>query len=192
MLKLWDPHSVEESLSFIGWPNKANHQSENHTMSTILKMTEQLNVFDNADCDFEVSSSSSSKETSPTVDFPTLSSSVPNICPNNCKSHQKIDEGTELQFHNDYFKCDREERGSLNHSFRSVRSAKFNEQGFSFESHKMRGLTNDFKSSASLEQVSYRCLIEGLGNDKRKVRNTVFLVLYDGTNITNIMPLAWW
>lgn len=171
LLKLWDPHTVEESFSFIGWPNKTDHRSENRTMSTILKMTEQLSVFDNADCDFEVSSSSSSKETSPTVDFPTLSSSVPNICPNNCKSHQKIDEGTELQFHYDYFKCDREERGSLTRSFRSVRSAKSDEHGFSFESNKMRGgsLRHDFKSSASLEQVSYRCLMEGLGNDKRKV-----------------------
>lgn len=136
-------------------------------MSTIMRLTEQLNIYDpNSDCDsFDASSSSSSKDASPTVDLPSLSSSVPNICPK-----MKIAEGTELQFHNDYFKNERHDR--LNHSFRSVRSQKFSDQSLSFESHKLRtgSLRHDFKSSASLEQVSYRCLMDSLsGNDKRKV-----------------------
>lgn len=145
-------------------------------MNTIMRLTEQISMFEtmSSDCDtFDASSSSSSKEASPTVDLPSLTSSVPNIY--HTKNRDvKISEGTELQFHNDYFKSEREERSSWHHSFRSVRSRpRLNEtQSLSFESNKTRhgSLRNDFKSSASLEQVSYRCLMESLsGNDKRKV-----------------------
>ncbi|XP_063837987.1 inositol polyphosphate-4-phosphatase type I A-like [Ostrinia nubilalis] len=174
LLALWDANVVEESLSYIGWPkNNTNEEPDSQTISTMMRLTEQLTIFDamSSDCDtFDASSSSSSKETSPTLDLPTLTSSVPNICP---KNRDKISEGTELQFHNDYFKSEREERSSWHHSFRSVRSRpRLNEtQSLSFESNKTRhgSLRNDFKCSASLEQVSYRCLMESLsGNDKRK------------------------
>ncbi|KAL0902147.1 hypothetical protein ABMA27_000089 [Loxostege sticticalis] len=176
LLALWDPGAVEESLSYIGWPkNNTNEETDSQTMNTIMRLTEQISMFEtmSSDCDtFDASSSSSSKEASPTVDLPSLTSSVPNIY--HTKNRDvKISEGTELQFHNDYFKSEREERSSWHHSFRSVRSRpRLNEtQSLSFESNKTRhgSLRNDFKSSASLEQVSYRCLMESLsGNDKRK------------------------
>ena len=135
----------------------------------VLRITEQLNIFDNSDCDtFEASSSSSSKETSPMVDsaiFPSSSFS------SNCKSK---DSKSELQFFNDYFNS--EERNRLNHSFRSVRSPtkpKLDDvHSFSFDSKRLRhgSLRHDFKSTASLEQVSYRCVMESLsGIDKKKV-----------------------
>lgn len=81
---------------------------------------------------------------------------------------------TELHFHNDYFKNEKEDRdrGGLNLSFRSVRLSKpkMDGQSLSFDCTKRHGsLRYDFKSSASLEQVSYRCLVDGLRNDKRKV-----------------------
>lgn len=129
-------------------------------------------MFDtNSDCDtLDASSSSSSKETSPIGDTPTLSSSVPNISD---YPRKKVLE-TGLQFHNDYFKNEIEDRdrGGLNHSFRSVRLSKpkMEGQSLSFDYSKRHGsLRHDFKSSASLEQVSYRCLVDGLRNDKRKV-----------------------
>lgn len=140
-------------------------------LSTILRLTEQLAMFDtNSDCDTFTSSSSSSKETSPTGETPTLSSSVPNI--SNYPAKKLLE--TELQFHNDYFKSETEniERGGLNYSFRSVRltKPKLDGHSLSFDSTKRHGsLRHDFKSSASLEQVSYRCLVDGLRNDKRKV-----------------------
>lgn len=142
-------------------------------MTTIMRLTEQLSMFDtNSDCDtFDASSSSSSKETSPTGDTPTLSSSVPNI---SNYPRKKVETETELQFHNDYFKNEIEDRdrGGLNHSFRSVRLSKpkVDGQSLSFDYSKRHGsLRHDFKNSASLEQVSYRCLVDGLRNDNRKV-----------------------
>lgn len=137
-----------------------------------MRLTEQLSMFDtNSDCDTnDASSSSSSKETSPTGETPTLSSSVPNIY----NYPKKLVLETELQFDNDYFKngIDERDRGGLNHSFRSVRLSKpkMEGQSLSFDCTRRHGsLRYDFKSSASLEQVSYRCLVDGLKNDKRKV-----------------------
>ncbi|XP_050360803.1 inositol polyphosphate-4-phosphatase type I A [Nymphalis io] len=180
MLELWRPAVVEESLAIIGWAkHSCTDDSENQTMLTLVRLTEQLSLFDtNSDCDtFEASSSSSSKETSPTVDFASFPSSS-YICSNNC---QKLDKdlskhGSELHFYNDYFNS--EERNRLNHSFRSVRSPtrpKLNDtHSFSFDSKRTRhgSLRHDFKSTASLEQVSYRCLMESLsGIDKKKNSN---------------------
>ncbi|RVE52200.1 hypothetical protein evm_003119 [Chilo suppressalis] len=177
ILTLWNANAVEESLSYIGWPkNNCNEEKDSQTMSTIMRLTEQLSVFDAMSSDydtFDASSSSSSKETSPTVDLPTLTSSVPNICPNNCGKNlrdSKTNDG--LHFHHDYFKSESEER-SWHHSFRSVRARpRLNEtQSLSFESKRTRhgSLRYDYKSSASLEQVSYKCLMDNLtANDKRK------------------------
>ncbi|CAH0577895.1 unnamed protein product [Chrysodeixis includens] len=172
ILAQWEPAVVEESLSFIGWPkNNCSEENDQQTMSIIMRLTEQLSMFDtNSDCDtFDASSSSSSKETSPTGETPTLSSSVPNIY----NYPKKLVLETELQFHNDYFKngIDERDRGGLNHSFRSVRLSKpkMEGQSLSFDCTKRHGsLRHDFKSSASLEQVSYRCLVDGLRNDKKK------------------------
>ncbi|CAH1647474.1 unnamed protein product [Spodoptera littoralis] len=177
ILAQWEPAVVEESLSYIGWPKNNSpddgdtHNETQQTMSTIMRLTEQLSMFDaNSDCDtFDASSSSSSKETSPTGETPTLSSSVPNI---SNYPKKKVAE-TELQFHNDYFKNEIEERdrGGLNHSFRSVRLSKpkIDGQSLSFDYTKRHGsLRHDFKSSASLEQVSYRSLVDSLRNDKKK------------------------
>ncbi|KAM3968505.1 inositol polyphosphate-4-phosphatase type I A [Aphomia sociella] len=179
LLALWEPSCVEESLSFIGWPNdNYNDDNDSQTMSTIARLTEQLTMFDamSSDCDtFDASSSSSSKETSPTVDLPTLSSSVPNICPNCTQKETKPTEANELHFHNNYFKPEKKERSSLNLSFRSVRSPakpRLNDtQSLSFDNNKVRhgSLRNDFKCSASLEQVSYRSLMNSLsGSDRKK------------------------
>ncbi|KAL4717549.1 hypothetical protein ACJJTC_000698 [Scirpophaga incertulas] len=174
LLALWYPDAVEESLSYIGWPkSNGNEENDSQTMSTIMRLTEQLNIYETISTDdiFDASSSSSSKDTSPTVDMPLLTSSVPNIFPKNQRD-RRINEGVELQFHNDYFKSEREER-SWHHSFRSVRSRpKLNEtQSLSFESNKTKhnSLKNDHKCSASLDQFSYKCLMENLsGNDKQK------------------------
>ncbi|XP_072930863.1 inositol polyphosphate-4-phosphatase type I A isoform X2 [Epargyreus clarus] len=186
MLRLWEPSVFEESLAIIGWPTSScGEESEKLAMSAILRLTEQLSMFEqpSSDCDtFDASSSSSSKETSPTGDSPSLSSSVPNICPNNCPkstrdSIKDIVEGSELQFHNDYFNSD--ERNRLNHSFRSVRSpvkSKLNDShSLSFDANKTRhgSLRNDFKSSASLEQVSYRCLMDSLSGKKTSKKETL-------------------
>ncbi|XP_073956536.1 inositol polyphosphate-4-phosphatase type I A [Choristoneura fumiferana] len=168
MLALWEPIAVEESLSVIGWPQKIN-ETESQTMSTIKRLIEQLSLLDlqSSDCDTLASSSSSSKDTSPTGDPPTLSSSVPNICPK---------KRPDLEFHNDYFVSERSERKPFNHSFRSVRSPakpKLNElQSLSLDSNKRGSLRNDYKSSASLEQVSYRCLMDSLSGGKRKNSHT--------------------
>ncbi|CAG9788969.1 unnamed protein product [Diatraea saccharalis] len=175
ILALWDPNAVEESLSYIGWPkNNCNQETDSQTMATIVRLTEQLGVFEtmSSDCDtFDASSSSSSKETSPTVDLPTLTSSVPNMCPGDCGKNTKTNDNTGLHFHHDYFKSEREERSW--HSFRSVRARpRLNEtQSLSFESNKTRhgSLRYDNKCSASLEQVSYKCLMDNLtASDKRK------------------------
>ncbi|CAK1588461.1 unnamed protein product [Parnassius mnemosyne] len=180
ILALWEPGVVEEMLANIGWPkNTCTDDSENQTVSTILRLTEQLCLFDagNSDCDtYNASSSSSSKETSPTGDVPALSTSVPDICPGTSKtckdSFKDIIEETELQFHNDYF--DSEERLKFNHSFRSVRSpikTKLNDSPLSFTSKKTRygSLRSDFKNSTPFEQISYKSLMDTLsGNDKKK------------------------
>lgn len=140
-------------------------------MSSITRLTEEFRVMDtfSSDCDtLGASSSSSSKEASPTADYPTFSSSVPDI-------KHKLTEGAELHFHNDYFKSEREERSekSWNHSFRSVRSLtkqKLSEaQSQSFETKRHGSLRFDFKSSASLEQVSYRSLVDNLSKNDLKV-----------------------
>ncbi|XP_075990875.1 inositol polyphosphate-4-phosphatase type I A [Anticarsia gemmatalis] len=170
ILAQWEPAVIEEALSFIGWPKNTCEDADQQTLSTIMRLTEQLAMFDTgSDCDTFASSSSSSKETSPTGEPPTLSSSVPNI--SNYPAKKLLE--TELQFHNDYFKNESEniERGGLNYSFRSVRLAKPKLDGhsLSFDCTKRHGsLRHDFKSSASLEQVSYRCLVDGLRSDKRK------------------------
>ncbi|KAG6444647.1 hypothetical protein O3G_MSEX003496 [Manduca sexta] len=174
MLTLWDPYAVEDSLSYISCPKSSpSDDPENQTMSTVVRLTDQLSMFDtiSSDCDtFDASSGSSSKETSPTGDLPTFSSSVPNI--DDCSANaEAVTEGAQLHFHHDYFKCEREERSSLNHSFRSFRSVKLNEQSLSFDSTKTRhgSLRYDFRCSASLEQVSYRCLVDNVGtSDKKK------------------------
>ncbi|XP_022125938.2 inositol polyphosphate-4-phosphatase type I A [Pieris rapae] len=174
MLTLWEPRVIEESLAIIGWP-KQNCTSENPTITTILQLTEQLSMFGtNSDCDtFDASSSSSSKETTPTVETPSLSSSVPNVCQNRLISKESIKnilDASDLKFDNDYFNS--EERKNLNHSFRSVRSpvkTKVNDLN-SFDSNRQRhgSLRHDFKNT-SLEQISYRSLVENLGeSDKRK------------------------
>lgn len=167
--------------NFIGFIFNAKYKHL-QTMSTIMRLTEQLSMFDaNSDCDtFDASSSSSSKETSPTGETPTLSSSVPNI---SNYPKKKVAE-TELQFHNDYFKNEIEERdrGGLNHSFRSVRLSKpkIDGQSLSFDYTKRHGsLRHDFKSSASLEQVSYRSLVDSLRNDKKKVGYIFFIKYFD-------------
>lgn len=147
-------------------------------ISTLMRLTEQLAVFEiNSDCDTFASSSSSSKETSPTGETPTLSSSVPNI--SNYPAKKLLE--TELHFHNDYFKneTDNIERGGLNYSFRSVRMTgpKLDGHSLSFDCTKRHGsLRHDFKSSASLEQVSYKCLVDGLRNDKRKVGSYTIVI----------------
>ncbi|XP_060809526.1 inositol polyphosphate-4-phosphatase type I A [Amyelois transitella] len=176
LLALFEPTAIEESLSFIGWPeNNYADNNETQAMSTIVRLTELYSMFDtmSSDCDtLDASSSSSSKETSPTVDFPNLSSSVPNIFANQQANQKDI---TELQFYNNYFKSEKKERSNLNLSFRSVRSLakpKLNDtQSLSFDNNKTRhgSLRSDFKSSASLEQVSYRSLMNSIaGNDKKK------------------------
>lgn len=171
LLAQWEPAVIEESLSFIGWPRNNCEDTDQQALSTIMRITEQLALFEtNSDCDTFASSSSSSKEASPMgEETPTLSSSVPNI--SNYPTKKLVE--TELHFHNDYFKNETEkvERGGLNYSFRSVRLAKPKLDGhsLSFDCTKRHGsLRHDFKSSASLEQVSYRCLVDGLRNDKRK------------------------
>ncbi|CAK1554649.1 unnamed protein product [Leptosia nina] len=182
MMTLWEPGVIEESLAIIGWPkHNCNEDNENRTISTIMQLTEQLSMFDvGSDCDTLASSSSSSKETTPTVDAPSLSASVPNMCHNRCSKTQEsirnILESTDLQFHNNYFNS--EERQQLNHSFRSVRSpfkTKLNDlPNSSFDSNRPRhgSLRHDFKNASSLEQVSYRCLMESLcGSDRRKSSN---------------------
>ncbi|XP_028035489.1 type I inositol 3,4-bisphosphate 4-phosphatase-like [Bombyx mandarina] len=173
ILALWDPTAVEETLSYIGWPKDYGYdESDGQTMSTILRLTEQMNLFEavNSDCEtLDVSSSSSSKEASPTEDDPSTCTSEPSMsCDKKNPISEEIEE--ELQFHNDYFKTEREERISLNNSFRSVRSAKTTEPSHSLDSTKTRhgSLRYDFKSSASLEQVSYRCLVNNNKVDKRK------------------------
>ncbi|CAF4748625.1 unnamed protein product [Pieris macdunnoughi] len=174
MLTLWEPGVIEESLTIIGWP-KQNCTSENPTITTILQLTEQLSMFGtNSDCDtFDASSSSSSKETTPTVETPSLSSSVPNVCQNRLISKESIKnilDASDLKFDSDYFNS--EERKNLNHSFRSVRSpvmTRMNDLN-SFDSNRPRhgSLRHDFKNT-SLEQISYRSLVENLsGSDKRK------------------------
>ncbi|XP_053624028.1 inositol polyphosphate-4-phosphatase type I A-like [Plodia interpunctella] len=179
LLALFEPTSIEETLSFIGWPeNNYTDNNETQAMSTIVRLTELYSMFDtmSSDCDtFDASSSSSSKETSPTVDFPTLSSSVPNIFANNCQQNNNKELKTELHFYNNYFKSEKKERNNLNLSFRSVRSpakSRLNDtQSLSFDSNKVRhgSLRDDFKSSASLELVSYRSLMKSIGgNDKKK------------------------
>lgn len=139
-------------------------------------MTEQLSMFGtNSDCDtFDASSSSSSKETTPTVETSFLSSSVPNVFQNRLNSKESIKnilDASDLQFDNDYFNS--EERKNLNHSFRSVRSpvkSRFNDlNSFDFNRPRHGSLRHDFKNS-SLEQISYRSLMDNLaGSDKRKV-----------------------
>ncbi|XP_023937992.2 inositol polyphosphate-4-phosphatase type I A [Bicyclus anynana] len=179
MLALWEPAVVEESLAIIGWPkHHCNDDPENQTLSAIMRLTDQLSLFDNnTDCDnFDVSSSSSSKDTSPIVDVASFpSSSYSSISSNGIKEKEPFKNmyETELRFYNDYFKS--EERNILNSSFRSTRSQtkpKLNDaQSSSFESCNPRygSLRHDFKSTASLEQVSYRCLMESLsGIDKKK------------------------
>ncbi|XP_045784070.1 inositol polyphosphate-4-phosphatase type I A [Maniola jurtina] len=179
MLALWEPAVVEESLAIIGWPKHiANDGPENQTLSAVMRLTDQLSLFEaNSDCEnFDTSSSSSSKETSPIVDVATFPSS--SFSPVSSNGHQDREPfknmyETELRFYNDYFKS--EERSRLNHSFRSIRSPskpKLNDaQSLSFDSNRPRhgSLRHDFKSTASLEQVSYRCLMESLsGIDKKK------------------------
>ncbi|CAB3226200.1 unnamed protein product [Arctia plantaginis] len=170
ILAQFEPAVIEESLSFIGWPKNNCEDTDQQAISTLMRLTEQLAVFEtNSDCDTFASSSSSSKETSPTGETPTLSSSVPNI--SNYPAKKLLE--TELHFHNDYFKNDTDniERGGLNYSFRSMRMTgpKLDGHSLSFDCTKRHGsLRHDFKSSASLEQVSYRCLVDGLRNDKRK------------------------
>ncbi|XP_039764060.1 inositol polyphosphate-4-phosphatase type I A-like isoform X2 [Pararge aegeria] len=177
MLALWEPAVVEESLAIIGWPkHHCNDDPENQTLSAIMRLTDQLSLFDgNTDCEnFDASSSSSSKDTSPIVDIASFPSSSLNLVQNTGlkdKEPFKNMYETELRFYNDYFKS--EERSRLNHSFRSIRSpSKLSEaQNSSFDSNRPRhgSLRHDFKSTASLEQVSYRCLMESLsGIDKKK------------------------
>lgn len=143
-----------------------------------MRLTQQLSLFDaNADCDnFDASSSSSSKDTSPMVDVPAFPSSSFSTTSNGIDDKEPFKHvyETELRFYNDYFKS--EERNRLNHSFRSIKSPskpKLNEaQSQSFDLNRPRhgSLRHDFKSTASLEQVSYRCLMESLsGIDKKKV-----------------------
>ncbi|KOB70223.1 Uncharacterized protein OBRU01_15656 [Operophtera brumata] len=148
------------------------------------------------------SSSSSSMETTPTAHLANaLSASVPDMQNNT---------GSELQFHSDYFKSERDDNSlksdrsersdrsvnsgasgqsdrsgkssrsgkgsagndggerserSWNHSFRSARGAA---AAPSFERH--GSLRSDFKSSASLEQVSYKSLVNNKKADKKKVQ----------------------
>ncbi|CAH2035088.1 unnamed protein product, partial [Iphiclides podalirius] len=182
ILALWEPGVVEEMLASIGWPkNTCTNDSQNQTMSTILRLTEQLSMFDAAssDCDtYDASSSSSSKETSPTGEVPATAASGGASLKCSLSGLLKepfidIAEGAELQFHNDYFNS--EERLKLNHSFRSVRSpvkARLGDiKGLSFDSKWPRhgSLRSDHKGSPSFEQVSYRSLVEGLSaNDKSK------------------------
>lgn len=139
-------------------------------------------MFDNgSDCDtFDASSSSSSKETTPTMETPSLSSSVPNMFHNQYKSKDAIKNilETHLHFDNNYFNS--EDRKILNHSFRSFRSpvkSRFSDSN-SFDSKRLRqgSLRHDFKNF-SLEQVSSRFLMESLcGNDKRKVNNIIYCI----------------
>ncbi|XP_045510028.1 inositol polyphosphate-4-phosphatase type I A [Colias croceus] len=177
MLALWEPKVIEESLAIIGWPKHGcSEDGDKPTISTIMQLTEQLSVFDTgSDCDtMDASSSSSSKETTPTVEGPSLSSSVPNMCHNRCSKPQdsikSIIEPSDLQFNHDYFNST--ERNKLNLSFRSVRSpVKSKEDSSKFDGNRPRhgSLRHDFKNSSSLEQVSYRCLMESLsGSMKRK------------------------
>ncbi|KAJ2954177.1 hypothetical protein O0L34_g2411 [Tuta absoluta] len=178
-IALWDPNAVEEALSYMQVPQ---YEPQDQTMSTILHSTERLSLFDAVtDVDLASSSSGSSADNSPTMEFapsPTLSASVPNIsCPANCpKPHTSgsIAEHSELHFQNEYFRTDR--TNYLNTSFRSVRSARLTEGGhsLSFESRSRSGsLRRSFTSSPSLEQVSYRTLLESSrkeGKDPPEVR----------------------
>ncbi|XP_050683814.1 inositol polyphosphate-4-phosphatase type I A-like [Leptidea sinapis] len=185
LLSLWEPGVIEESLAIIGWPRNNVDGKECQTLPTIMQLTDQVSMFDtNLDYDtYEASSSSSSKETSPTVECTSLSSSVPNVSQNKFSKAQDIKnliETSDLHFHNDYFNS--EERNKLNHSFRSVRSpvkSKFSDIScLSFDSNRPRhgSLRHDSKSSTTSEHVSYRCLMESFtGADKKKgnIKNDV-------------------
>ncbi|KPJ09092.1 Type I inositol-3,4-bisphosphate 4-phosphatase [Papilio machaon] len=155
ILALWEPCVVEEMLASIGWSkNSCTDISEDQTLSTILRLTEQLSIFDatGSDCDtYDASSSSSSKDTSPTGDAPFLSAT--NVCPGPSKfckdSIKDIIEGAELNFHNDYF--DSEGCANLN-SINIPLSSKLN--------------SIETQTSTSFEQVSYRSLVDSLSRNK--------------------------
>ncbi|XP_068617710.1 inositol polyphosphate-4-phosphatase type I A [Battus philenor] len=178
IIALWEPCVVEEMLASIGWPkNKYVDNSENQALSTILRLTDQLSVFDprSSDCEtYDASSSSSSKETTPTCDAPTLSASASNMSPGPSsyrkESFKDIVEDAELQFHNDYFNS--EERLKFNHSFRSVRSpVKSKIDDIPSLSRQVSNLQTGSKSAATFEQVSYRSLIHSFSgnNNKKKI-----------------------
>ncbi|XP_048488558.1 inositol polyphosphate-4-phosphatase type I A-like [Plutella xylostella] len=156
LMQLWNKSAVDEALSFVRWHKaKENGVVDGKTQpSTIQRLTEQLSKFEqlNADSESFDASSCSSKDASPCAEAPPLSASVPNISNNktttNVFKDGTIKEGDELQFHNDYF-----ESGSevVDRSRTSVQNRSFNRLD--------RHPKPEFKSSTSLELVSYKSLM---------------------------------
>lgn len=133
----------------------------------------------------DVSSSSSSKEASPTVEMPPLSASVPNICNNKNSLKENhitgIKEEPELQFHNDYFKS--EVGNTERYSSLRLSKSKISEQSLCFERGLDRNARADMKSSTSLDQVSYRSLLCNLKMESKQKVCTNWLFGFSGLTL---------
>lgn len=186
ILTLWEPSSVEQSLSYVGWPDNSCQEVEtSEAITSMLKLTEQLAVTEPTKTEKAAPVPSTSSVTyngitpilidetgRPLVIYSTNNNDGNSFKNDTIEEKDESQEANvitveaELHFNEDYFKKKDDMKRSNSSILSSLQplNSSSSEKSQSSDSEKPKQASLQ-QASVSFEQVSYKSLVDSLGDD---------------------------